>query len=508
MARRIILWGIVLVACLGILSAIAYSTLRAFPNSGDEYAYVFQAQTLLNGGLWNAAPPSCELFKNFHIICRDGKWMGKYPIGWPALLSAVGALQLPYWAAGPLVGTATLLFFVFFTFRLTDSRTTAAIAGVSLFGTSFFLLNSASFFSHTLAALLGLLTAYMALKFLETEQAYFASFAGAFLGCLFLTRPYTALLIALPLAAFAALARIEMISKVKGATAGLVGVIPFLLIHAIYNELTTGSSAVTPFEWYSPEDRLGFVHGHTPRKALGIAWRSVDELAGWANPLLLLAALACFLRNSFTGRHDRRTLCFLAIFVTTLAGYMLYGPDPGNRYGPRYIFEGYVFLLLYVVVETFGRGTTHRNDVRLKALIGAVFLAGFVWGLARIPGKLSQEHRVVERRMDLFDQVEARGLDNAVVVIQSSAMGTLDLTRNGISLASEARGPVVGNPDVIYSNCGANRGCTDRNSDLPELHRLFPQRRLYRYRWDRTGGVGSLTEIRADRYREPEEQSG
>ena len=37
--------------------AIAFYTLKAFPNSGDEYVYVYQAETLSQGKLWNEAHP-------------------------------------------------------------------------------------------------------------------------------------------------------------------------------------------------------------------------------------------------------------------------------------------------------------------------------------------------------------------------------------------------------------------------------------------------------------------
>ena len=44
------------------LVAINQIVLLDFPNSGDEYVYLYQAETLAAGRLWNQAPPSPEIF--------------------------------------------------------------------------------------------------------------------------------------------------------------------------------------------------------------------------------------------------------------------------------------------------------------------------------------------------------------------------------------------------------------------------------------------------------------
>jgi hypothetical protein len=42
--------------------------LRAFPNSADEYGYIYEADTLLAGRLWNPLPPHHEFFSFLHIF--------------------------------------------------------------------------------------------------------------------------------------------------------------------------------------------------------------------------------------------------------------------------------------------------------------------------------------------------------------------------------------------------------------------------------------------------------
>src|SRR5713226_6010530 len=92
-------------------SLIFVWVLRAFPNSADEYGYIYEADTLLAGRLWNPLPPHHEFFSFLHIFEKNGKWVSEYPPGWSIILAVGRLLYLPYWLACPIVG-ALLLFAV------------------------------------------------------------------------------------------------------------------------------------------------------------------------------------------------------------------------------------------------------------------------------------------------------------------------------------------------------------------------------------------------------------
>ncbi len=71
--------------------------------------------------------------------------------------------------------------------------------------------------------------------------------------------------------------------------------------------------------------------------------------------------------------------------------------------------------------------------------------------------------------MDMYDQVRARGLHNAVVIVHSGGGAYMpftpkDLTRNGIE---------IGDQDVIYA--------LDIPGRVSELGEMFPGRALYIY---------------------------
>jgi hypothetical protein len=97
----------VLVLNLGLTLYTALVSLRDFPDSGDEYAYMISAQLFSEGRLWVPSPEPREFFRQNHVI-NDGHYYGKYPPGWPLILSLGVLLKAP-WLINPLCGMLTLV---------------------------------------------------------------------------------------------------------------------------------------------------------------------------------------------------------------------------------------------------------------------------------------------------------------------------------------------------------------------------------------------------------------
>ena len=83
--RRAVALGVIVAGFAGSLAVVW--VLRAFPNSADEYAFLFEADTFLAEQLWNPLPPLHEFFAFLHISQVDGKWAALYPPGWPLFLA-------------------------------------------------------------------------------------------------------------------------------------------------------------------------------------------------------------------------------------------------------------------------------------------------------------------------------------------------------------------------------------------------------------------------------------
>ena len=85
------------------LVAINQFVLLNFPNSGDEYVYLYQAETMAAGRLWNPAPPSPEIFATNYVIQEPGRVFGSFPAGWPSLERRRWRFHASSWASLPRI---------------------------------------------------------------------------------------------------------------------------------------------------------------------------------------------------------------------------------------------------------------------------------------------------------------------------------------------------------------------------------------------------------------------
>jgi len=456
------------------LSLVSVWVLRGFPNSSDEYDYLFQAQTFLAGRLWNPAPPLPDLFAFFNQWIGDGKWFSVYSPGWPLLLAAAIGLQLPAWLASPILAGGLLLIVLKLGLRR-DGPLGAFLAVALLAVSPFFLFNAGSYFSHLPAAVAGLLFCWAAAVFLDRPAVTPALLSGMALGAVGLIRPVDAPIFALPFVVeFLWRARIRhyCLLPVIGA-AGLL----FLVLLLLYNHETLGSAvpsagSVVRFGLSSLVDDRG--HHLTLLDQLGTVASRLVSVAEWTSPLLVLGLVAAYVRLI----AQRRLSLVDLVFPSFVAVYLLIPLDGGAQYGPRYYFEGFPFLVLTLVS---GLSSALNDTAQPQRTAFAWFLV-FAHGVCCLLGFVFISfwmRTLVDQRMDMYDQVREQHLRDAIVIIRSSTsniypMAARDLTRNGIA---------IGGP-VIYV-----RDLPDR---LDQLRRLFPERRFYIYERDRNSATGVL----------------
>ena len=143
----------VILACTDVASAILYFAFARFPNSADEYGFLFEADTFRHLRLWNPLPPDPVLFEQNLIVARDGIWISQYLPGWPAILALFELAHLPPWSGAPVCG-ALLLLLLWTSLRLECRSSALTVALLLAYASSdFFLLNSATYFSHCASAL-------------------------------------------------------------------------------------------------------------------------------------------------------------------------------------------------------------------------------------------------------------------------------------------------------------------------------------------------------------------
>jgi hypothetical protein len=451
--------------------------LRAFPNSADEYAFLFEADTFLAGRLWNPLPPLHKFFTFLHILELDGRWVALYPPGWPLLLAAIRLFGLPFWLLNPLAGVV-LLFAVFKLGQRQDGPLGGILALSFVAFSPFFLFNAASYFTEVPAAAAGVLFCWMAADFLDQPRFSRGFLAGVALGMLGLIRVFDPLLFGLPFF-FAFLWRAQRRHYVL-APSIILGGLPFLAALLLFYGVTTGSILPQIANVEAPHVKFGLFsvddggNRHTPLDQLGVAARMLGELAVFTSPLLLLGYPAAVAWKTV----GKRLNFFDFIFPVTVAAFLLVPFNGGNRYGPRYYFEAYPFLVL-TIVSALVPLLQNRTRPRWAASAMYVLFTHAAWCVTAAIFLSWLFRGIVDERLDLYNQVRARGLHDAVVVIHSGTgrfrgFTPRDLTRNGLAIDG----------DVVYA--------LDIPHRLGELQELFPHRRFYIYTRDRDSPTGTL----------------
>lgn len=459
----------VIALCAVALLIIATLVLERFPNSADEYAYLFQAETLSHGQLWNEATPLPDHFRLIHIAQRDGKWVSRFPPGWPAMLSALAWARIPMWLLNPSMGLVVLGLAVLLFTELGLKRA-APIAVAALATSPFFLFNAASYFNHVSCLAFLMVAAWLATRYRKNGATSEALGVGLALGIAFTIRYYTAALVAVPLLIYLVSAQPHRHARAVVFVC-LGGALPVALLLA-YQAAITGSPWLMVTRWVDPTEGLGFVKGHTPARAVEALILHLGRLVVWASPalLFLLAGIA------WSRKASVWVWVTVGAFVACLLGHAFYYNIGGNQYGPRFYFEGWALATLGAVAWAFQDQSVTAQRLPRFAVLFAVFA-----GVFTLPLHAYHEHRVVEERLDLERLVEREELEDAIVIVSDGTgvarrMPPYDLTRNGTALDGE----------ILY--------VLDLGADTPrQLRAHFPKRQLFRYRRAPDEVHGNLT---------------
>lgn len=442
-------------ASLVVLLLFAGVVLDGFPNSGDEYACALQAETYAQGRLWVSPPANDAAFEMMHFLAREGKWLSIYQPGWALLLALPAILHLPLWLVNPLLGALFVVAF-FRLARLHVQVEAAWLAALGVCTSAFFLLNFASLFSHGAGALGAVLFALCGVRYLERGQARWALLAGLCLGAIGFIRAVNAVLLVPPF-----LVALAMTPKRRVGLLWLaLGGVPFALALLAYNKAITGNPLVLVQAWvWKNSEPIGAPSG----QALGETVKRLARLYLWTSPAFFFGWPLAFLAVAW-----RKRLSFVDwLAPLTVLGFVSYGGDGGNQYGPRYYFEAWplAFITVAKAIEPIFSGAQKRAE-----WIAAAIAAHVSFQLGYLLPRAHREHQVVMERQEPYQLVAKAGLKNAVVLIIDDAgktrpMPARDLDRNGL---------VVGDEPVTYA--------VEKGDEVTRLLvQDFPGRQFYRY---------------------------
>ncbi len=333
---------------------IAYSVYENIPHIEDEIAYVWQARLAATGNLFIETPTCPECFLEPFIIDKDGLRFGKYPPGWPAVLSigtrlGIRNLVNPFFAA----------FFVWLNYLLVKKlldAPTALLATILVILSPFFLMNSANLLGHAWSLLLAVIFSHAWLDMLNPKRnmpLWLHITCGILsMGLLILTRPMTAFAVCVPFFIHGC------ISLLKGTwtqrrTVLLLGsgILIMAALYLLWQKILTGDFFTNPYTLYWYYDRIGFGKGvglHPDGHQLRYAWFNtkfslgvgLSDLFGWIRISWI------FIPFGFIAiRKNKNALLISSIFFSLVLVYALYWIGSW-LFGPRYYFEGIFSLTL------------------------------------------------------------------------------------------------------------------------------------------------------------------
>ena len=301
---------VALIPCLvafAVALHVAVDVLEGVPHVQDSVTYLFQAQTLARGALTAPAPPLATAdatphFEQEFLLVRHGRWFGKYPPGYPAMLAG-GVLVGAPWLVNPLLAALSVALLYQLALALKPRQSDAAwplvaprpatrhspaalLSAVLLATSPFFLVMSGSLMAHAAELLWATLFMLAWSRALDGGLANhatrrWAAVAGLALGALFLTRQFTALTIGLSFGAtLGAMHFLKCVAPLRPAviqgpeerathfrkciarvSLALLTALPLLLTLPLYQWAVTGDARTDSRLLYWPYDRVGFGPG-------------------------------------------------------------------------------------------------------------------------------------------------------------------------------------------------------------------------------------------------------
>jgi hypothetical protein len=360
-------------ALIASLLFVNQFVLFQFLNSGDEHSCYFLAECLRAGQLWATPHPLSEFFDVTHVGNRDGKWFSVFPPGWP-LLFALGQTFKVTSFINPLMAVLATLLFLKIGSKIFGFK--SALLGMTLVVFSpFYLLNNASYYSHTTCFLMVALFIFAFLKWREKpDNVRWAAVAAVSVGYGLATRYLTMTAIAAPFIVYelvSVLTKRRLLNRTHFIFAGIFTL--FIGLNLQYNRLITGNFLEFPNHFHHAWERLGFHSDHTFFDALAYVFSRFLFLSEWIAPMMIVIYfVALFQRRQGNGVTQ---LIKFGFFYLPL-GYLFYYSWGGNQYGPRYYLEGLPFLAL--AAGNALQGWWSRGSAHVKKFILGLVLASLV----------------------------------------------------------------------------------------------------------------------------------
>ena len=492
-------WIALFISLVGVAAAflVAVRVFEAVPHVEDEMSYVWQAKVLAHGQMTVPTPPEAHSMYIPFVVDANGHRSAKYPPGWPMMLALGMLLGIRTWV-NPLLGGLA----VWLTFRLGQklcNNLTGLLAALLTISSPFFLMISGSLDSNSWSLVLSL---FFVLAWLDSFPLgnragpdakkplpawLTVCVAGLSLGLQVITRPLTALGVALPFFLHGLVllwrgnAAIRRHVLAVGGIALAVG-----SLFLAWQFAVTGNPFTDPYTLWWSFDRIGFGPGiglarggHTLQLGIKNARTMLTvltkDLFGWAGLSWLFLPFGLWAL-----RRNRAAWLTVAVLVCLVICYVFYW-TPVVRYGPRYYYEGIYGLTLVSAAGILWMAGSLRLQgwLGLRIFLVIALLSSLVsYNLVTyLPARFRQIYGVYDihrTQLSPFLTPQARAQTPALVIVHPQKTWT------EYAGLLELEDPWLTSPFIFaWSNYGSR-------SDAA-LAALYPGRRIIYYYADEPG---------------------
>ena len=410
----------------------------------DEFAYLWQANVIAKGKLTLPSPDYPTKFLVPFVIDHLGERFGKYPLGWPVMLSLAIRIGVRNWINPILAGLAIWL--VYQLGKKVANEAVGLISAIFLGTSPIFLIQAGTLLSHIWSLVLA--TGFM-LFWLDAIQQkdnlkdwWKAVISGLCLGLVGLTRPLTMVGLSIPflIQGLILMARGNKPQRYKILLAG-VAAFTLASTHFVWQLALTGDLMTNPYTLWWPYDKFGFgpgygvlPDGHTPLQAYLNTKHSIhaglSDLFGWG----MLSWI--FLPLGLIGSWKYRKVYLLSgVFLSLVIIYSGYWVG-ARLLGPRYYFEALPGLVILTAlgISWLAGWLSRINDdsqqlagwLRYRAplvvsLAGILILCNLYFYMPNRLRSLRGLYGIERSDLDLFLTAEAQELVPALVVVHSDA---------------------------------------------------------------------------------------
>lgn len=432
----------------------------------DEGSYVFQANNFLDGLIAREAPPFGRTLQHQMIIQDvDVGWLSRYPPFHSLWLVPGVAIGNPYLIVALTAGLSLL--FITFTVRSLGIRAGPVI--VLLLCSPYFIFMHGTLLSHVsgLACISLMLWGYV--RWLVKQRTYWLVVAGVGWGLLFMGRPYSAFLLAIPFGinSLLVLNRNRDLPTLTATgvfvLSSLSGVIGLL----VYNYLAVGDPFTMTYLYYDSTEGLGFgmrhtlgaPTDHTLGRGLMVLWDNLKSFdlwfLGWRGSLIGVLILV------MAGWRNGITPLLLGGIIVLPLGYVFFWYEGIQVAGPVYYFESLPFLMVGATMGIAKMFSRLDSGERLRRVISVVT------GAALVLGATNHTYKSIESLKPEYEQ--RRKLRRVIENAPPQSIVTLPIWSRQIHFMLNAKG-LESDPLVIKPHPHEWLGLT----------RSFPDRTPYR----------------------------